>query len=285
MKFYDENGKKHKTLIGAVAANVQRKADNFIRNQMPSYEDTINENEHLYDAITERHAVYPSKDGTVTGTTATADHKSHSEIKSDEIDTQGKDVIRKHWNSTAVFTDAWRPGINEEKLTETELLQGELSAVIFHVGCYTVRSAQRVYSIQKASNSQDLEMLADQIEVEFVKNISPAYVGAPSLNGRLLRVINEISAKHHASPNNVFAYVCRAILLSGSMNWCEYIGDIYTVKGNDSIPDEYASLLVSCHYEGSSFGVDTWYRLDPTGKVTKLELHPFNSNIGDESFK
>lgn len=91
--------------------------------------------------------------------------------------------------------------------------------------------------------------------------------------------------KFHASPNNVFAYVCHAIILSGSVNWCEYIGDIYTVKENGSIPDEYASLLVYSHYEGSSFGVDTWYRLDPTGKVTELRLHPFNSNAGDESFK
>lgn len=80
MKFYDENGKKHKTLIGAVAANVQRKADNFIRSQMPSYEDTINEHEHLYDAITDRYAMYPPEDSTVTPATLTADHKSHSEI-------------------------------------------------------------------------------------------------------------------------------------------------------------------------------------------------------------
>lgn len=281
MKFYDKNGKKHKTLVGAVASNVQRKADNFVRSQMPSYEDTINENEHLYDAITDRYAVYPPEDSTVTPVTATTDHNSQPE----EIDAQGKDVIRKHWNSAAVFTDAWHPGINEETLTEAELLSGELSAVIFQVGCYTVRSAQRVYSIHEAGDGRELEMPADQAEVEFVKNISPAYVGAPSLNGRLLRVMNEISAKHHASPNNVFAYVCRAILLSGSANWCEYIGDIYTVKENDSIPDEYASLLVYSHYEGSSFGVDTWYRLDPTGKVTKLELDPFNSNAGDESFR
>lgn len=91
MKFYDKNGKKHKTMVGAVAANVQRKADDFVRSQMPSYEDTINENEHLYDAI-DRYTVYPPEDSTVTPVTVKADHKSQSEIASEEIDTQGKNT-------------------------------------------------------------------------------------------------------------------------------------------------------------------------------------------------
>lgn len=56
------------------------------------------------------------------------------------------------------------------------------------------------------------------------------------------------------------------------------------MKEYDSIPDEYAYLIVYSHYEGMSFGVDTWYRLDPDGKVTKHELNPFNSGQDEECF-
>lgn len=202
----------------------------------------------------------------------------------EEKDLSAEDTIRKHWKNKAVFTDAWRPDEAEQEIPENELQAGEMSAVIFKVGCYHVRSAWRVYKKQ-----DDLKIPADKEEVELAKG---KLKGTVKMTIDVLRymelpekmcVVHEISAKHMDNPNNTYTNVC-SIAQSRSVRWCEYVGDIYTVKENESIPDEYASLLVYTHFSGDSFGADTWYKLDPTGKITKLDLHPFNSNLDEESF-
>ena len=69
-----------------------------------------------------------------------------------DIRSEDRVMIQNHWKDTAVFTDAlyieaWEWGEIGKKVPEGELLPGELSAVTFPAGCYTVRSAQRVYRI------------------------------------------------------------------------------------------------------------------------------------------
>lgn len=283
VKFYDHYGKKHKTVFGAILGNISKKADDFVRNQMPGYEETINENEHLYDAVTDRYAVYPPEDDAAAPATAAAVPLSQSKTALEDSGTPYIDVITKHWNRSAVLTDAWRRGTNEQEVTEAELLPGELSAVTFQVGCYTVRSASRVYRVHKPGYSPELEAPASREEVAFFKNVSPVHVGAPAFNGRLLRITNEISARHNANPNNAFTDVCRAAK-STSYKWSEQIGAICSAKEHDLIPDEYASLFVCNTYMGDSFSSSTWYKLDPTGKITKLELHPFDSDIHNARF-
>lgn len=72
-------------------------------------------------------------------------------MHSEYIDTESKGLIRKHWSSSVVFTDAWHPGINDQEYAEAELLPGELSAAVFTVGCYIVRTAKRVYRIPEST--------------------------------------------------------------------------------------------------------------------------------------
>lgn len=174
---------------------------------MPSYEETINENEHLYDYVSDRYTVYLPKDSTVTGATATSDHQSHAGDIPEDIVTLATDVMRKYWNSAIIFTDVLRSDTEKQELVETELLQGEMSAISFRVGCYIVRSAQRVYSVHKSDDSLELEIPGSQAEVEYIKNLSVAFAGIPPLNGTLLRITNEISAKHNAARNNLFTFV------------------------------------------------------------------------------
>ena len=207
---------------------------------------------------------------------------------SENIDTGSKKIIRKHWNGAAVFTDAWHPGINEQEYTEAELLPGELSAVIFTVGCYIGRSAKRVYRIPEPSCGQGMTTPADEEETELVKK-DTGYEDAhrkilmyPTWRDKL-EVVQEISARHKASPNSIFTIVC-SVAQSTSPNWSEFVRTICTAKEHDLIPDEYASLLVCSHDVGSSFGADTWYKLDPTGKITTLSLHPFDSDRDDARF-
>lgn len=210
------------------------------------------------------------------------------------------DMIRKYASSGIVVTDSWNPNGDAQKLTENNLLSGELSAVIFQVGCYTVRSALRVYKlIYNADCDTELDIPADKEDVEFVKKGScdkkfhetfgsGIYFWAadamqlPSWKNEL-RICHEISAKHTADLQNEYICVCR-IAQSVDSEWCEYIGDIYTVKENVSISDADASLLVYSHYESSSLGADTWFKLEPSGKVTKLQLHPFDSKQNEKLF-
>lgn len=263
--------KLYKTVLSATLGNFSKKADDFVRNQMPSYEETRNENEHLYDAVEDRWPVWPPEEGIPAS------------VESDESNTQYIDVIRKHWNRAAVLTAAWRSITNEQEVSEAELLPGELSAVTYQVGCYTIRSAWRVYRVYKPGYNPELETPANQEEVEYFKNISPTHVGAPKFNDQLLRITNEISAKHNSNPNNRFSYICRAAQ-SIHYSWSEQIKAVYTAKEHNLIPDEYASLFVCNTYVGDSFCADSWYKLDPTGKITKLELHPFDSDINNACF-
>ena len=180
-----------------------------------------------------------------------------------------KEMIKQNWNETAVVTDSMDPEAREiHKLTEDELLSGELSASVFKVGCYTVRSAQRVYRIHEDGYSPELEMPADKAEVDLVRKEPESFVAFPSWWNKL-RVTHEISARHNANPNKIFAYICRAAR-ARDLRWSEYVGGIYVAKEHELVPDEYASLFVCLTFVNSFSSTDTWYKLDPTGRITKF---------------
>ncbi len=208
-----------------------------------------------------------------------------------DVRSEDRVMIQKHWKDTAVFTDAlyiepWVWGEIGKKVPEGELLPGELSAVTFPAGCYTVRSAQRVYRIYGTGCFPEKETPASREETERVrKDVTPIGTIGPLVPAwrNELRVTHEISARHNDAPEGKFTYICRAAEAS-SGRWTEHISAIYSVKESKFIPDEYASLLVCLTFTGDSHGVDTWYKLDPTGKITTLRLHPYDSNVDKARF-
>ena len=199
-------------------------------------------------------------------------------------------LFRRDCGSEAVFIDAWCPGIDENRVPEEDLLPGEIEAVTFQVGCYTVRSALRVYTIQDPDWClAEISEPADKEEVDMVrkdlvlgqgdekvagtkKSIFASWGNTYNFTGYIplwrdkLRITHEISAKHNSNRDKPFTYICRA---SDPMNgkWFEYIGDIYVVKENDAVPDESASLLIYFVFTSDFCGADTWYRFDPDGKI------------------
>lgn len=209
-------------------------------------------------------------------------------MHSDKVKVETADILRCHYNSSVIFTDAICLDKPERELRENELRAGELSAVVFRVGYYMVRSALRIYKlVYDADCDRETEVPADKEEVEAVKkggfgkdfhkmfareiyfeNVDTATF---SLWKDGLLVYHEISARHCEKPSNECIYVCRAAQ-SMSPDWCEYIGDIYTVKADDLIPDADASLIVYSHYESSSFGMDTWHKLDPNGNLKEFRI-------------
>ena len=193
--------------------------------------------------------------------------------------TEIEKVLRKHWNETAVLIDTLHPDTDGQELNEADLLPGELSAVICKVGCYIVRSAQRVYKIHEPGYSPELETPASKEETELVKSDNDLF---PSWRDSL-RVVHEISAKHQANPNQEFTFICRAAQ-ARNYGWIETISCICTAKEYGLVPNEYASLFVLNTYVGSSFSVDYWYMLAPTGKIMTLKLHPFDQNMDNARF-
>lgn len=206
-------------------------------------------------------------------------------------------ILRKHWKNTVTFTDICHSGTQKHELSEGELLPGEMAAVIFNVGCYTVRSAERVYRVCEPGYSPDLELPASQEEMEPLRKNSDLYneykIDRNQLSGSVcigdfvienkLRVTHEISARHISNPNPEFTYICRAAH-ARNYSWCEGIGTICTAKEHDLIPDEYASLIVHKEWSGSSYSSDTWYKLEPTGKITTLRSGSYGIMSDDARF-
>ena len=203
-------------------------------------------------------------------------------------------TLRTHWKPLAVFTGFWHPD-HCKQVSEDELLPGELSAVTFKVGRYTVRSAQRVYQIHEPGYIPEMEIPASSEDVELVrKDIAPVNVD-PWLNFTMstgvglqpwrnrLRVTHEISARHQDTPGGAFTMICRAAE-ARNYTWTEHIGTICAAKEHIAVPDKRASLFVCSTYVGDSFSVDTWYKLDPAGKITTLSLHPYDSDIDKARF-
>lgn len=184
-------------------------------------------------------------------------------------------IIQKCWKPTVVFTDA----LHIERLDkigtdvpESELLPGELSAVTFPIGCYIVRSAQRVYRIHEPGYFPEEEVPADDEEVALVRKNMPS---SPTMAAGFqqwqdkLRVTHEISARHTDASAGKFTCICRAAEARNG-RWKEHISAVYSVKESGFIPNEYASLLVCLAFTGDSHSSDTWYKFDPTGKLTTL---------------
>lgn len=202
-----------------------------------------------------------------------------------------RSTIRKHWKPTAVFTGHWNTRHGKE-VPESELLLGELSATIHQVGCYTVRNAVRVYKVSDPGYCPELEVPATPEEMEMVrkefdkmKEMQDAdrKMGTSSAHPWLLqnwrdklRVTHEISARHKADTKGSFTYITRAAQ-ARNFQWSESISHICTAKDHLLIADKHASLFVCNTYIGDSFSSETWYRLSPTGGITTLQLHPYDS--------
>jgi hypothetical protein len=183
--------------------------------------------------------------------------------------------LRKNYGDVIILTDrCCNPGLNP--VEPFELLPGELSAVTFTVGCYTVRSAERVYKLSESRFNPEA-IPADQGEVEIVKAVLSENLPAErrthawSTYYGKLALFNEICAKHSTASDGKYAdgfkLICRADIGGGAREEgrIECIG---TIKENESVSDNSASLVVkySHHSDGA------WYKLDSENAITKSAI-------------
>lgn len=228
-------------------------------------------------------------------------------------------LLRKHWNKEAVIMEGRdiRGGIDghetlrEEMLAEKstrprmceiskeELLAGELSAFTFQVGCYTVRSAQRVYQECMPGFVSESDVPADLTQHEDIRSAYDEKYGVrmPGVSlttgindfsslafAKGLRPAHEISVRHNLASNGQFICVCRASQSSG-VAWAEMILCVCAAKENAGIPDEYASLFVCSEFCGSSHSSVTWYKIAPYGGITSLSPGAYGIMEDDAKFQ
>lgn len=174
--------------------------------------------------------------------------KSHQAIRR-----SSKEILRRHLGEQIVFTGA-ESNIAKRELDKDELLDGETSAFVSKVGCYTVRSAQRFESGE---------------------------------DGRKI-CITELSARHQNADNdgflNAYNHIC-SVTEDPHTSWTEEILFICSVKKDVSTPDHKAELLVRVRYTGDSFSADGWYKMSPDGTVTEYQEHPYDPDSYDKPWE
>ena len=198
-----------------------------------------------------------------------------------------KNTIYKHWSRNAVFTGSWDTReCRGEKVKEEELLLGELSAYVYQVGCYTVRSAWRVYKIYEPGYCPEKEQPASMEEVEMVKKDivreEMAFIGFYSWRNEL-RITNEISARHNKDLGADFKYICRTTE-ARNHSWSEIISCICAAKKHMFMSNQEASLFVCNTYVGDSFSAETWYKLSADGTTKSMRLHPYDKDMEKAKF-
>ena len=204
----------------------------------------------------------------------------------EQNESRGMKTLRKHLGNDIVFTGVWADATEERQLEESELLPGELSAVTFTLGCYTIRSAQRVYKELKDYS----EAPADGEDIAYLKELK-----ASPLTGRWIDnyernekfyINQEIMAKHNSDPKDVFEgnfkYVCCA---TEKYRFPQTINFICTLKESASSSDEHASLFVFIEHICDSFRTEDWYKLTPNGVIRKYGTHSYNPASFEASWK
>lgn len=196
----------------------------------------------------------------------------------------GMKTLHRHLGNDIVCTGVWADAKEECYLEDSELLEGELSACTFTIGCYTIRSAQRLYKDTYEVRYTE-KIPADQEEIaSFKENREGLLTSFPTADG--IRLVHEISAKHHTADTSAFPeglkYIC---LATTSINWSESIDFIGTIKSKAEVPNEQADLFVLKTYTGSSFSVAHWYRLDTNGALSEYQEHPYDLDSFKASWK
>lgn len=162
------------------------------------------------------------------------------------------EALRRHLGDGIVFTGTWEEAEGRE-LDEEELLEGELSASISTVGCYTVRIAGCLHDDGSGSDVHYMEGRPTELD--------GAAKGAC--------VMMEVSARYNPgneSPADSWQNIYRAVHGHG---WTEGIGYICTVKESDTVPDRQEALFVLRRYERDAHPVEDWYRFSPDGRIER----------------
>lgn len=159
------------------------------------------------------------------------------------------EALHAHLGDGIVVTGTWAEAEGERELEEEELFEGEISASVFTIGCYTVRIADCLYVDDIESGTHYTQRVLagrDRIagyrvsHVERTRAWAAGYSIASEIRlERGVRVVTEVSAMNQTGSGaavDCWQNICMAALSKGS-SWSEEIGYICTVKKDDTVPD------------------------------------------------
>jgi len=204
-----------------------------------------------------------------------------------------EDLLERYGDADAIASADVCNAPSFRRIEPGELLDGELSAVTFILGCYTVRSAQRVYKANDNNRTEEIPADADGLNLvrgelhkeeiatarkimgdggmlareDYTRAYIPETFNRPWLDN--FRVTQEISAKHNSDPYGTFTdgfkFVCRAGHVLNNKHWEIKIKSIGAVKKDDTLSDDYADLVVSATNMYITATSQTRYVLTPQG--------------------
>lgn len=191
------------------------------------------------------------------------------------------ETLRTHLGNDIVFTSIWAEAVGERELDEEELLEGEVSASVCIVGCYTVRIAYCLYVddkeatyIGKIPAGQDKMTVHRNEEGHIGQGLKDNGFAIATLYpiGKGVRMVTEVSARYYPgseSSANLWRNICTA---APDHEQVRSIGFICAVKRNDMVPDEEAALFVLNNFWDGFCAVDYWYKFMPDGKVEEYRI-------------
>lgn len=211
------------------------------------------------------------------------------------------DVLNKHLPEGVVIKNATNPHSKGRVLEDNELREGELSASIYQVGCYSVRIAERVYRKGDFEPTADNEIKLEGKSVKQGEAVAAQSADIPPFKNRYNRPAtkDELEEYCNATKNPVEAItnpprdyqkvkeVSAAYMDGEYKNICltmyskygrysDILTFIGTVKLNKSVPDSQASLFVGSNYVGDSFGIKTFYAFSPEEYIREYKIHDMN---------
>lgn len=197
-------------------------------------------------------------------------------------------ILREHWSPTAVMTDYLS--------THCKYVGHSFSGKNFVVGCYEVIVVKRIYWTEGSVYEMfplNYGELKKYREIKKINNFGmPTSFERPfrtdeeydDVERKLYyRETDEIRVCHCDDRTKSYRYFCRAAK-SINESWWEKFGFFCTAKPDETVPDSYASLFVRKGWGNHDRYVETWYQIEPTGRISELRL-PFYPSDDIGSFK
>lgn len=199
------------------------------------------------------------------------------------------EVLHAHLGNSIVITDTWAKAEGEQELEEEELFEGEISASVFTIGCYTVRIAECLYMDGNDANyKQRIPAGQDIITRYRTRHIEEARTGAAGYiltkgsmdmlwkNG--VHKVTEVAARYCSGSNELVEHwqnICMVAEMAGGIG-SESIDYICTVKRCHEVSDGHAVLFVLSRYLGDAHTCERWYKFTPDGRVESYCLDGYD---------
>ncbi len=204
------------------------------------------------------------------------------------------EVLHAHLGNSIVITGTWEEAEGERELEEEELFEGEITAVVFTMGCYTVRIAECLYKdsdfmqyMQRIPASQDIITRYRVRHIEEARERAAGRTVVGSImelsweNG--VRKVTEVSARYRSGSDELverWQNICIAAKTRGGIGSAS-IDYICTVKRCHEVSDEHAALFVLSRYLGDTHTDETWYKFTPDGIVESYRIDGYGQNDTD----